>query len=370
MDQRALPCTHISCLNCLEQTFKANQPGVSVPCPLCRRTFIIPTAGLFNLPTEVPVEVVNDSKAIPIENASGEESSDAQAVPENIHDPMCDVCLCRKIESIAEKFCVVCQQNLCQQCLELHQVLSISKSHQVVSVKKGSNVEELPEHLVKYCDRHVSEKADIYCFECQNCFCKNCSVEEHESHTCSNISEVLKDLKDQIRKETTKTDYANMEVNEASTIMVKLLKDFEVNVKETEREITQRVEEMKIAIDKHAQEAIKCLKHESSIKMKEIKDMNAELIAQKLSFESSKNYAEGIINTNDPGDVPCLIACLDRMARDRRLAKIFHVRKYPKVSFNPARFTSFESCVDNNIVGRITISDNEFGEFLRFNRTQ
>src|SRR5688572_24524551 len=47
-DPRMLPCIHTFCLECLKRTSEAAQmkPGDKMPCPLCRKEFIIPEDGV------------------------------------------------------------------------------------------------------------------------------------------------------------------------------------------------------------------------------------------------------------------------------------------------------------------------------------
>src|SRR4051812_29710670 len=47
-DPRMLPCLHTFCLNCLNQT--TVKAGDSMPCPLCRSPFVVPSEGMIGLP--------------------------------------------------------------------------------------------------------------------------------------------------------------------------------------------------------------------------------------------------------------------------------------------------------------------------------
>jgi len=46
----SLPCLHTLCLPCLQRTFVADYPGDDAACPVCRRQFRLPAAGLASLP--------------------------------------------------------------------------------------------------------------------------------------------------------------------------------------------------------------------------------------------------------------------------------------------------------------------------------
>jgi len=55
-DPRGLPCYHTFCLKCLLNYGKDKRPGDSIPCPLCRKEFIIPCDGLSGLQKNFHIE--------------------------------------------------------------------------------------------------------------------------------------------------------------------------------------------------------------------------------------------------------------------------------------------------------------------------
>ena len=123
VEPKLLPCIHSFCLKCLNQFWKDKQPGDKVPCPSCRAEFHIPSGGFTELRTNFFLEKLTD----------------AQKLSDQVQNSKCDICICRKIEKEASDYCADCLQNLCEQCMEVHQLLSISKVTglcQLKSVKK------------------------------------------------------------------------------------------------------------------------------------------------------------------------------------------------------------------------------------------
>ena len=106
VDPRVLPCIHTFCFKCLDQLWKDKQPGVKVPCPLCRGDVVIPVDGVSSLPKNFFVE-----KLVGAQKLSNSENTTV----------MCDNCLANgdqeTNESVSEKFCVECKQHLCNKCL-------------------------------------------------------------------------------------------------------------------------------------------------------------------------------------------------------------------------------------------------------------
>lgn len=50
-DPRILPCIHTMCLKCLQELGEKSEknPGDSLPCPICRKEFVIPEDGVSGL---------------------------------------------------------------------------------------------------------------------------------------------------------------------------------------------------------------------------------------------------------------------------------------------------------------------------------
>src|SRR5271163_1546394 len=50
-EPKQLPCIHTFCFHCLQSLCKDNDPGDEVPCPLCRKLFVVPAGGIEDLTT-------------------------------------------------------------------------------------------------------------------------------------------------------------------------------------------------------------------------------------------------------------------------------------------------------------------------------
>ena len=148
VDSKVLPCIHTFCLKCLEQFWKDKKPGDQVPCPLCRTPFNIPEGGLSELPKNYFVEKLLDAQKL---------SSTNQSVP------TCDICSSVKNEvdgvlPSAVKYCVDCENNLCELCSKMHSVLKSSKLHRLVNFEELSALDTSMNYAMKYCRQHEDEK--------------------------------------------------------------------------------------------------------------------------------------------------------------------------------------------------------------------
>jgi len=77
-DPRVLPCQHTFCLKCLMNYGKDKPPGDDMRCPLCRKEFTIPAAGLSGIQKNFDMEKLATARKL----SAGEEAG---------HTP-CDVC--------------------------------------------------------------------------------------------------------------------------------------------------------------------------------------------------------------------------------------------------------------------------------------
>src|SRR6218665_1932483 len=120
-DPRMLPCIHTFCFECLKRTAEAGQkkPGDVMPCPLCRKDFIIPEDGMNGVQKHFFMENLLEFKTtLQIGNAI----------------TICDMCNVRnegKTGDISKTTmrCVQCQDNYCDICVRVHQFQKLSRNH-------------------------------------------------------------------------------------------------------------------------------------------------------------------------------------------------------------------------------------------------
>src|SRR6218665_3890578 len=122
-DPRILPCVHTFCMKCLEDVgSKSNKkPGQNMPCPLCKKEFVIPLEGFTaiqrNLFLTKHREIgtsVSRTSAHPV----------CGACLENDNDPASST-----KASSAVVFCAVCCTQLCQNCVKIHRKSKLTTNH-------------------------------------------------------------------------------------------------------------------------------------------------------------------------------------------------------------------------------------------------
>jgi len=113
-----------------------------VPCPVCRKQFIVPENGLRGLPKNFFIE-----KLLQIKRLAGSQNAAA-----------CEVCERRRKTAgekmaAASKYCVECQQNLCEGCSADHESYRMFRDHKLVDLDdlRGAEGEEVFRTTTTYC---------------------------------------------------------------------------------------------------------------------------------------------------------------------------------------------------------------------------
>lgn len=180
-DPRSLPCVHTFCMKCMEKYTGNKTPGSLVPCPVCRMEFTLPESGITGLPKNIFVENLLHLKSRGLQHlcevcCSSDESSNAKA--------------------LATKYCVDCQERLCDSCAEHHKKYKVSRYHRQISFdERDSNMK----NRSAACEKHQGEQLKLYCLECKLPLCLLCHVEAHHTHKCSDFN----DLSDKLRHQMT-----------------------------------------------------------------------------------------------------------------------------------------------------------------------
>src|SRR6218665_874747 len=242
-DPRILPCIHTFCFECLKHISEAEQkkPGEKMPCPLCRKEFIIPEDGLNGVQKNFFMENLLEFKS---------------ALQMGSSTVICDMCNIRNDGKVGEipkatMKCLECKDYYCDSCVKVHQFQKVTKDHQIVKI--GSDMKSETKRIVsmKSCNKHRHRLLDLYCVDCKKIVCVSCFVESHKSHDCKDVTTVDEEFRQTIEKRARKiTAYLNEMLlmrNNNDKRKADLLKQ----ISEKEKEIHKRNQELKQMIDRH-----------------------------------------------------------------------------------------------------------------------
>ena len=174
VDPRVLPCLRTFCLQCIEKY--GEKRNASMPCPLCRQEFNVPSGGMRKLPVNFFILKLLEIKKVS-SNVSG-----------NI---CCDLCENEADETSprnATAYCFDCQKSLCDKCCKHHKKLRHISLHKVMEFGK-QQTDEMLKCITTYCEIHTEESVKYYCSDCKKAICSTCYVEDHNGHIYLNFGE-------------------------------------------------------------------------------------------------------------------------------------------------------------------------------------
>ena len=332
VEPKVLPCIHTFCLRCIEAWAKSKNSGDKVTCPLCRSDFTVPGAGFADLPTNFIIE-----KLLEVDREAGKESK-------------CDVCSADKTAEAmlpAVKFCIDCQQNMCDHCGRYHTNHRYARAHRVVDIESDVQRKELLKWSASFCDQHENEPVKLYCFDCRATICVMCFVEVHQSHRCSNIDKVAQEFRRRLRDDVAALGELRGGIAKSKENYEIRKKRFVEQMRSLEQSIVEKAAEIKLIVDAHADHLLHELKTTKSAQLKEFLVIEEELERQMVIVESFRNYCEEVRDKATPSDVS-------------RVADDLHVRAEELTSQVEGRWE--EECTD------VTFTATDLDQLLTGNR--
>ena len=167
-EPKLLQCFHVFCKQCLERLVVRDHQGLSLQCPSCRRSTLLPPTSVSGLQT-----------AFYLNNLF--EVRDAIEKVKEPQKTQCEKCKKR----VATSFCRNCGQFICALCTQIHQEWEEFSSHEVITLDQlEGDVAQLipPKKKVMFCSKHSTKELDLYCETCEELVCRDCTVRVHRDH--------------------------------------------------------------------------------------------------------------------------------------------------------------------------------------------
>ena len=200
-DPKIIPCFHYYCKRCVLQLAAREQP---FPCPECRRDTLLPPTGADGFPTAF---FVNRLKSLhsAMEKVQKVNSSG---------DLVCEQC--HSDEAVA--FCRHCAHFICDHCRESHRRMKAFSDHTVVSIEqlRRNAKENLPivQAEPMKCKEH-QEQLKIFCFQCNQLICRDCTILEHKDHHFQFVSKCVSHIKQDLQEKLNPLQNAQSRVQDA-----------------------------------------------------------------------------------------------------------------------------------------------------------
>ncbi|XP_066154266.1 E3 ubiquitin-protein ligase TRIM33 isoform X2 [Euwallacea fornicatus] len=178
---KLLECLHNACTSCINgKLFENNESSGSsvnqITCPTC------------NIQCESSRIIENQFL---LELATNNEESNNSS---KNTDVKCSSC---SDEALASSFCADCSEFICDNCVQAHQRLKITKDHTIKSKEEGFNeLNALNNGSANlFCSNHPHEKLSLFCETCDKLTCRDCQLIEHREHKYKFTNEIASEAK-------------------------------------------------------------------------------------------------------------------------------------------------------------------------------
>ena len=97
-----------------------------------------------------------------------------QNLSEKWFDVKCTICTRKNRVKQAQKYCIECKKNLCNDCVEIH--IEHNEGHTLV---EGHGDDEAVNLLTEKCEKHKDKLIELYCVDHDELVCSICALLEH-----------------------------------------------------------------------------------------------------------------------------------------------------------------------------------------------
>ncbi len=280
-EPRTLPCFHSFCRNCLawyievlrQEAHKQGRAKRLFYCPTCRTKF--------KLKQDESVEGLRPNYFINNMLNILKIQQEEQKLP-------CDAC---KAQLSAECRCIVCERNMCRNCLTAHNNWSDFKDHCVFTLQELAKPENQSKAKAKpRCDTHDNKVLKFYCNTCQKMACMACVLFEHPKpdHDYQPIAVVATQHKEALKNTSAILERKSSESQNALQKIQRASENLQANTNKAKDAIVQQEKEI-------LEEFTKKLKRTTAVLFdhidKEHNKVNQKLLKQQ---ENMKDYVEKV----------------------------------------------------------------------------
>ena len=291
-----------------------------MPCPMCRKEFIVPTGGLSKLNGNFFVERLIDAQS-------------ASASSSNVLN--CDVCLVGKQCKVeASSFCMECQEHMCDPCSTIHKSMKMSLNHHLSTIEDPSTMEAIRKKIRRaFCGKHPTEDIKFFCRDCKIPFCATCFIAKHNKHECCEIGEIVGEFKKGFKQYSQDVSEQLVIVERQSKEVDRQLAAFSICIDTAEKKILERGEAIKRRVDMRTQAVIADLNSHKTHFLKSHLTTKEELQRNMMMCESFVSYCQKAIEEADAVESIRIADELKTRAGDLKGERVTQLAKLPDIQF-------------------------------------
>ena len=278
-DPKALACLHAYCRECIQQLLKRQQRDQEVECPQCRS--VVAVAG--NDPSSLPTVFFINGLIEVYQILKKAESNEIT----------CQNC---SSEAKAISFCHTCDMFICDSCTNAHKTMRAFSGHKTVptsSLREGTLV-QLPTKKAptSTCEKHEGELQKLYCFECEQLICRDCTLVDHAGHKF----DFVKGVTDAFRKEVLASLVPLRDTHASISTAMARVEDSKKEIRDQGTDITmtitQSFQELRTILDNREQVLLQQAREVMGRKMDVLNRQQGDLQLALTTIDSLVGFVE------------------------------------------------------------------------------
>ena len=160
-------------------------------------------------------------------------------------------------EAKAISFCHTCSMFICASCTDHHKTMRAFASHETISVsslREGTRI-QLPTKKAptSTCEKHEGELRKLYCFECEQLICRDCTLIDHAGHKFDFVKGVTDAFKEEVLASLVPLRDTHASVSTAIRRVEESKKEIRNQGTDIATTITKSFKELRTILDEHEQ---------------------------------------------------------------------------------------------------------------------
>ena len=315
-DPKLLQCFHVFCKDCLEPLVLRDQHGLSLRCPNCRRSTLLPANGVSGLQPAFLVHHLFDIRDALQKVKQGQEGQKT----------LCEKCNKRDVNG----FCRDCGDFVCEACIEVHQTWKEYSTHKVISLEQlKSDATEMvtPTKKTLYCSKHPGKELDLFCETDQELICRDCIVKTHRDHQYDLVNAAFPKHRDAIA--------SHMEpVRQQLNTIIKAIQDLGTTQDQImdqraviETDVHRKMRQLHEALEVRETELIGQLDQMMQQKLKSLSIQRDELELVQTRLNSCLEFVSDSLKTGSEGEILAMEKPVVQQVKE--MCAEFDLRKLP-----------------------------------------
>ena len=277
-----LPCYHSYCEECLVKLVVQS----NITCPECRKTSVVPSGGVKQLPNNFFINRLLDEVALK-RKVEGEEEA------------KCDLCV---RGDAVEVLCLDCATFLCTRCFDNHKYSKEYQNHNMMPInelrskKEGMTIK--PKSKFVLCQEHELE-LNFYCETCDQLVCHYCMMKDHFKHDHDTVKKMatkhrkqLDKIMEPVEKMIEGLSVARKKFSNTRDKIGVQADDVDKEIDRYYEELHRRLQQQRDELKKELHEACRQKKKEVTLQLEEMEHTQAQLQSIKELNGAMKNGSD------------------------------------------------------------------------------